>query len=106
MPSSYPFTAGLRVLCEGGVLEHRFETGAGDEVADSGVLSALHIHGADGRRTFTEAGDPWELQLRHFLDCVESGAEPRDGSFAQARAALAVAVAVRRSIESGAPEPV
>jgi predicted dehydrogenase len=101
MPPSFPFTAGLRVLCEGGVLDHRFEAGAGDEVAGD-TASGLSIHPLEGdRRSFVGAGEPWAAEIEHFLDCVGVGAEPRDGSFAQARAALAVALAARRSIESG-----
>jgi predicted dehydrogenase len=104
MPSSYPFTASLRVLCDGGVLEHGFVTGAGDEVADDEAASVLAIHPAAGEaRRFHESIDPWAAQIAHFLDCVETGAEPRDGSFAQARAALAVALAARRSIAAGEP---
>ena len=108
MPGSYPFTAGLRVLCERGVLEHRFIAGAGDEVADSDVSSVLTVHPAAGRsRTFSAPGDdPWHTEIEHFLDCVEHGAPPIDGTLAQARAALAVALAARRSLESGLPEPV
>jgi predicted dehydrogenase len=107
MPASYPFTAGLRVLCERGLLEHRFIAGAGDEVADSDVVSALNIYPADGRpRTFAAAGDPWHTEIERFLDCVEHGAPPTDGTLAQARAALAIALAARRSLESGLPEPV
>jgi predicted dehydrogenase len=106
MPASFPFTAGLRVLCENGVLDHRFIAGAGDEVADA-MQSVLGIHPADGEaRRFHEARDPWGAQIEHFLDCVETGSEPRDGSFAQARAALAVALAARRSAETRAPENV
>jgi predicted dehydrogenase len=106
MPPSFPFTAGLRVLCEDGVLDHRFVAGAGDEVADA-MQSVLGIHPAVGdARRFHEARDPWAAQAEHFLDCVQSGAEPRDGSFAQARAALAVALAARRSAETGAPADV
>ena len=106
MPSSYPFTASLRVLCERGVAEHRFVAGAADEV-DAAVSSELTISPAEGeRRRFSQAADPWRLQLEHFLACAGSGAEPRDGSFAQARAALAVALAARRSLDSGLPEPV
>jgi predicted dehydrogenase len=103
MPASYPFTAGLRVLCERGVLDHRFVAGAGDEVADA-MQSVLGIHPADAdARRFHEARDPWAAQIAHFVDCVASGSEPRDGSFAQARLALAVALAARRSAETGAP---
>ena len=101
MPTSYPFTANLRVLCERGVLEHRFVAGAADEV-DAAVSSVLDD--PPGRRRgapFSEPADPWGAQIEHFLDCVSGGAEPRDGSFAQARAALAVALAARAAAESG-----
>ena len=104
MPPSYPFTANLRVLCERGVLEHRFVAGAGDEV-DAAVTSVLGIHPADGdATTFSAPGDPWGAQIAHFLDCVSAGSEPRDGSFAQARAALAVALAARAAADSGTPQ--
>jgi len=106
MPGSYPFTANLRVLCERGVLEHRFVAGAGDEV-DAAVTSVLGIHPAGGdAMTFSQTGDPWGAQIAHFLECVASGAEPRDGSFAQARAALAVALAARAAAETGAPQDI
>ena len=106
MPPSYPFTAGLRVVCERGVLEHRFVAGAGDEVADA-MQSVLGIHPVDGAATRFHADvDPWAAQIAHFLDCVASGREPRDGSFRQARAALAVALAARRAADSGEPEAV
>jgi predicted dehydrogenase len=99
MPASYPFTARLRVLCEHGVLEHRFVAGAGDEVAGD-VESVLGIHPADGpAREFAAPGDPWQAQLAHFLGCVANGAQPADGSFAQARAALAIALEARRSAQ-------
>jgi predicted dehydrogenase len=107
MPGSYPFSAGLRVLCEQGVLEHRFVAGAGDEIADSDVVSVLGIHPSAGEaRRFSAAGDPWRLQIERFLACVRNGSVPADGTFAQARAALAVALAARRSLESGLPEAV
>jgi predicted dehydrogenase len=107
MPSSYPFTAGLRVLCERGVLEHRFVAGAGDEVADSDVVSVLGIHPSAGEaRRFSAPGDPWRLQIEHFLACVQDGTAAADGTFDQARAALAVALAGRRSLESGLAEAV
>ena len=55
---------------------------------------------------FSAPGDPWQAEIEHFLDCVERSVAPADGSFEQARAALAVALAARRSLESGLPEPV
>src|SRR5918999_2242646 len=104
-PGSYPFTAGLRVLCEGGVFEHRFVAGAGDEVSGGDVVSVLGVHPRAGTaRELTAAADPWRVQLEHFLACVRDGAAPSEGTFAQARAALAVALAARRSLASGLPE--
>jgi predicted dehydrogenase len=106
MPGSYPFTANLRVLCEHGVLEHRFVAGAGDQV-DEAMQSVLGVHPADGEaRRFHEAVDPWAAQIAHFVSCVSDGSEPRDGSFAQARAALAVALAARAAAETGTPQNV
>ena len=108
MPGTYPFTAGLRVLCEQGLLEHRFVAGAGDEVADSDVVSVLTVYPRDGepREHSVPGDDPWRTEIEHFLDCVERGGGPAEGTFAQARAALATALAARRSLESGAPETV
>jgi predicted dehydrogenase len=106
MPPSFPFTSGLRVLCEGGVLEHRFVAGADEDGGNigGGVMSRLRIHPADGPvREFAEAHDPWAAEIEHFVECVETGAAPRDGTFAQGRAALAVGLAVRESVVRGGP---
>jgi predicted dehydrogenase len=106
MPASYPFTAGLRLLCERGAIEHRFETVAGDEGGNigGGVSSVLRSY--PPRAIDLVAADPWQRMIEHFLTCVERGEEPADGTFEQARAALAVALAAQRSIESGRPERV
>jgi predicted dehydrogenase len=67
----------------------------------------LRIHPAGGEvREFEGAGNPWEAQIGRFLDYVETGVEPEDGTLDQARAALAVALAARRSLVSGQPERV
>jgi predicted dehydrogenase len=107
MPASYPFTARLRVLCERGVVEHRFIAGAGDEVSGSGVVSVLGVHPKDGpARESSTPGDPWQLQIERFLECVRAGRAPTECTLSQARAALAVALAARASLASGSPEPV
>ena len=104
MPGSYPFTARMRVLCERGVLEHTFIAGAGDEV-DAAVTSVLGIHPAEGEaREFSAAGEPWRAEIEHLLDCIARGVSPVDGTFAQARDALAVALAARRALASGGIE--
>jgi len=105
MPASFPFTAGLRVLCERGVVDHRFVSEP-DEAGGNlggGTSSYVRVHPADGpaRTLPLEAADPWTAEIAHFLDCVETGAEPAYGSFTQARAALALALEVRASASAG-----
>ena len=110
MPSSFPFTAGLRVLCRRGVLDHRFEAHADDEGGNigGGVTSVLRIHPAGGRGArVRRRGQPVGSADRALpRRACETGVEPEDGTLAQARAALAVALAARRSLVSGQPEPV
>jgi predicted dehydrogenase len=109
MPSSFPLTSGLRVLCEAGVLDHRFEARPDEEGGNigGGVTSVLRVHPAGGQvREYTAPGDPWLAEIAYFLDCARDGEQPRDGTFAQARSALAVGLAARRSVASGRPEPV
>ena len=81
MPGTYPFTAGLRVLCEQGLLEHRFVAGAGDEVADSDVVSVLTVYPRAGepREHSVPGDDPWRTEIEAFLDCVERGGGPGRG---------------------------
>ena len=105
MPASFPFTAGLRVLCERGVLEHRFEARRGrrGRRRRGGARCSRSTRRTGEPRRFHEAGRSVGRADRALPRLRRGGAEPRDGSFAQARAALAVALAARRSIASGAP---
>ena len=106
-----PFTAGLRVLCE---RRRASSTGSWPAPATrsptrrrSSPCSRIHPAEA-GRATFSSrAATRGRAQIER-LPRLRRGAapSPRDGTLAQARAALAVALAARRSIASGAPEPV
>jgi predicted dehydrogenase len=46
------------------------------------------------------------VDIAYFVDCVEQGGAPEQGTGAQARAALTVSLAAARSLESGRPEDV
>ena len=70
------------------------------------IARALRVYGDAVRDVPVEAVDPWTAEVEHFLSCIEAGAAPTDGSFAQARDALAVALAARASLESGKVEVV
>ena len=46
-------------------------------------------------------GDAYDNQAAYFVGCIRQGATPALGTPAQARLAVAVANAARRSLESG-----
>lgn len=110
MPASYPFSSFIRVMGEDGVAEYAFSAapaGDGGNIGEptAGALQLFPRRG-DATRIALPDDDPWALEIAAFAECVERGTAPEDGTVAQARDALAVALAVRRSLGSGRPEPV
>ena len=120
MPSSYPLTSELRVVCERGAVVYSFEAG-GAEAADSsgpgsgeqrlGASNAHHLSIYRDKPKSHEIvelgdGDLWTPELVHFLDAIEGRAPLGLGTGHQARQTLAVALAANRSLESGAVERV
>lgn len=110
MPTSYPFLSGVRVLCENGAVEHAFSAAPavdGGNVGRSTSARGLRVYRANGEATVSvEGGDAWTAEIAHFLDSVEHGQPPKQGTAEQARTALLVSLAVNRSIESGRMETV
>lgn len=108
MPSSYPFSAGIRVLCERGVIEHGFRAAPAEDGGNIGadVQSFLRLHPSDGpsRELRVEAVDPWAAEIEEFVSCLEQGRPVERGTARQAREALAVSLATSRSLVSGQPE--
>jgi predicted dehydrogenase len=110
MPSSYPFSAGIRVLCEDGVIEHGFRAAPAENGGNIGgdVQSFLRVHPAGGaaESVAVDGGDPWVAEIAYFVDCVESGRPPDRGTAEQSHAALRVSLAAARSLQSGKVEQV
>lgn len=100
MPEGYPFTAALKVLCEGGVIEFMFR--AGGVSVEMGGGSSLIVHEAGKAYPLTpKPGDPYENQIGYFVQCLREGRAPEQGTPEQARLAVATANAARRSLETG-----
>jgi predicted dehydrogenase len=100
MPQGYPFTSALKVLCEGGVIELLFR--AGGVSVEMGGGASLTVH--EGGKAYPVApkpGDAYDNQAAYFVDCVRKGVAPALGTPEQARLAVAVANAARRSLENG-----
>jgi predicted dehydrogenase len=93
LPASLPFRAGLRLDCELGTAEARYEE-AGISVSFPGETIDL------------SGDDAYARELAAFAACVERGEAPLDGTGAQARQALAVSLAVNRALASGERETV
>jgi predicted dehydrogenase len=111
MPKSYPFSSNIRVLASEGVAEYAFsaapaEDGGNIGASDSARGLRLYPVGGDPVHVAVESGDPWGPEIAYFVDCVERGRTPEQGTGEQARNALAVSLAASRSLESGRPEAV
>jgi predicted dehydrogenase len=101
MPQGYPFTCGMKVLCEGGVAEYMFR--AGGVSVEMGGGSSLLVHEAGKSYPLEpKPGDAYQNQTDYFVACVREGRMPALGTPEQARLAVRVANAVRESFETGA----
>ncbi len=112
LPASYPFTSGIRVLGDDGILEYPFAAGPAVGGGNIGGVdqeaNRLRLHPAEGDASHVDvtSADPWHRQAAYLLDCLEAGRSPERGTGEQGIAALRVSLAANRSIESGRAEAV
>lgn len=104
MPKDYPFSCGLKVLCEGGAVEFSFK--AGGVSVEMGGGSQLVVY-EPGRAYVPEvpAGDAYERQTAYFVESVRNNQPPTRSGTASARLAVKMANAARQSLETGAVVP-
>lgn len=103
MPEEYPFTMSLWVLCERGSVEFSLRAGGtGVETGGAGGSSLIvYESGKEPRQVQVDAGDAYERQVAYFADCAERNRKPDRATGSQGRLAVEVALAARRSLESG-----
>ena len=112
MPKAYPFSSNVRVLAENGVAEYAFSAAPAEDGGNIGASDAprgLRLYLRDRAEPLSvpvEPADPWGPEIEYFVECLEQGRAPEQGTGAQARAALAVSLAAARSLESGRFEAV
>ena len=94
MPGSYPFSAG--------------PTEEGGNIGNPQSERGLRLYPSGGKPHTVPVGtaDPWGREIAYFVDCVEQGRMPEQGSGEQARDALLVSLAVNRSLASGRVEAI
>lgn len=100
-PPDYPFSMSLKVLCERGAVEFSFKAG-GVSVEMGGGGTQLTVYEPGKAYPLAAPGrDGYEAQSAYFLDCIRQNRAPERGTAEQARLAVQVANAARRSLETG-----
>lgn len=100
MPPGYPFTMTLQVLCERGRVEFAFRAGGVSVEMGGGASLTAYEH----ERAYAlpvQAGDAYENQIAYFVGCVQTNSQPKLGTPAQGRLAVAMSNAARESLEEG-----
>jgi predicted dehydrogenase len=111
MPRSYPFSSSIRVDCESGAAEYAFSAApaeGGGNIGEAQGPPGLRLYPAEGEPVTVpvESADPWGPEISYFVECIEHGRDPEQGTGEQAREALRVSLAANRSIASGRTETV
>lgn len=102
LPQDYPFTCGLKLVCEKGVVEYHFRAGgASFEQGQPVSYLLLHEDGRPNQPIAFDAGDGYYNELSYFIECVKSGTPPSRVAPADARLAVQTALACRQSLEEG-----
>jgi predicted dehydrogenase len=102
LPQGCPFTMIFRLLGEEGYAEYRY---GGAQLDPAGAARkhslVLYRAGQPPQYPVCEDVDPYLAEIRYFVDCLESAHAPATATLPEARAVLAIALAVRRSLETG-----
>jgi predicted dehydrogenase len=102
LPRDFPFTAGLRVLCEGGALEYHFRGGgASFEQGRPNSYLLLHEPGHPHQSIPFIPGDGYLNELSYFIHCVETNSPPSRITPSEARLAVETALLSRQALEEG-----
>jgi UDP-N-acetylglucosamine 3-dehydrogenase len=107
MPKDFLFTAGIRVLCENGMIEYFFRAGSASiEQGQSINPLVLHEPGNPNQVLFSEPGDAFEREIAYFVDCVRNDHPPQIVTSEDARLAVQVALLGQKSIQTRQPQPI
>jgi UDP-N-acetylglucosamine 3-dehydrogenase len=102
MPLDFPFTAGLRVVCDSGVIEYQFRAGgASFETGQPEHYCLIHEDKHPSQPVEFEPGDAFEREIAYFVSCVERDTPPDIVTAEDARLAVQTALVARTSLETG-----
>lgn len=99
MPRHFPFTMTLKILCERGAVEFTYRAG-GAEIG-TGSSSIVQVFTNDNAYILdTPVYDAYERQAEYFAECVRQNKKPTHGTPQQARLAIALSNAARKSLDT------
>jgi UDP-N-acetylglucosamine 3-dehydrogenase len=103
MPTDYPFTMRLSVLCERGSVEFTFRASGGQVDSRESAHTSLMVfeEGRPPRSLASRDADGYFDEIAYFVSCIRRGVAPEQGAPAQARLAVRTALAARESMETG-----
>lgn len=102
MPLDYPFTAGLRLVCEGGVIEYHLRAGgASFEQGKPEHYLIIHEPGRPSQPLAFTPDDLYEREVAYFVQCVQNRVQPVTVTPQDARLAVQTSLAVVQALESG-----
>ncbi len=102
MPLDFPFSAGLRIVCDRGVVEYQFRAGgASFETGQPEHYCLVHEAQKPSQPVAFEQTDAFEAEIAYFVSCVERGTPPDVVTPADARLAVKTALAARASLDTG-----
>jgi len=101
-PESYPFTSRFEVLCERGAIEYHFQAGGRSfEVGEPANTLTRYPEDGEPELLSVDQSDAYANEVGYFIDCIQAGARAERATPREARTALAVGLAAKRSAETG-----
>ncbi len=102
MPEGFPFSTGLRAICERGVLEYRTRSGVpGIEQGSHYQELLVHEPCWPAEKLYCEPGDAYDREIAYFIDCIRRNEPPQIVTLQDARLAVQTSLAVVESLNSG-----
>ena len=99
VPRGYPFTQTFRLLGSQGCLEFGLHQAGPSADAESGLVG--YFPGEAPKYLPVEDKDPYLSEIEYFVDCLAGCRIPAIASLREARTVLEIAMAARRSLETG-----
>ncbi len=106
MPEGFPFTMAFRLTGSEAVVDFRLGgTTQVDQRDQAATELVVYRNGAAPEHPPVPGEDAYLAEIRYFVECVARGQRPALATLAEARGVLEVALAARRSLETGGIVP-